>query len=253
MRSRDRHGANGDRLEVSLPDYFPSSRLIVTAQYPQTMMLVLPFNEGDHLTLELGRDNNLYGLPPKLTYENPHLSEAILSDLLPPLVERLKIAYPNVEKEAKQAEPIVIKTEPRPQPTIETSASIVAPVYIPTIKERVPRLQKRLLTPLSEYLAGPKPLAVTEEVKPQNFVSYNRLDVVSHMSKNIPERIVDQVMRDIRDFEYGRGDFKKMTDIGLWEIRSGKYRIILSPTNGHTFNIAGIVARKDLDKLLLSL
>lgn len=253
MRSRERH-TTGGKIDIPLSDGFPSSRMIVTAQYPQTMMLVLQFDQETHLTLEIGANQKLYGLPAKLAYDNPHFAGRLLLDILPPLVDTLKLTYPSVERDQQPLKETIEVIQPRPK-TIEVNVvSEKTNTTFSPVREKYVRLPKRILTPLTSYLTGPVPLVQQREVKPQNPVSYSKAELVDKLGKRANERLVDRIMRDVRDFEYGRGEFKKLNTHtnDLWEITSGNWRIILRTGEGNTYLLEAVLDRKNLVRWLAS-
>lgn len=230
-----------DRVALVLPEHYVTSKVAVTTQYPNTMMFILQFpDDQTHLTLELGK--KLYGLPTRLVTEQPHIGELIMNDLLPPLLAQLKSRYPNIEGRevirVRRDTPSSVATEP-------------VAIYAPPVRELSKRTRK-LFSPIMELIAGPiPPTAQEEESKPGNYVPHTRDQIVAMVGKGAQDKVVDKIMQAIKDFEYGRGKAEKVAHIpGLWEVKSGRYRIILSPGKGNVYNIAALGLRKDLQKML---
>lgn len=242
VRSREKNWTKEDRVEVDFPDSFFASKMTVTAQYPNTLMFILHFNgQTAHLTLELDRDKNLFGLPPKADYENPHLADLITRDIVHPLLARLRSNFPYVERSVYPPIPNQIE---RP-PTLITD-------FKGTQIGKLHSVTYNTLSPLRVYLEGPKPPVHLEVHRRQRNVSYTRKGIVRLLGRNTKEDLIDRVMNGIRDFEYGRGDFKKLTDLGLWEIRIGDYRVILKQEE-NLHSVVRVVPRKDLEKTLANL
>jgi len=229
-------------IEVGLVEHPIFKNVVVTSQYPNTLIFILRFRDGKtHLTLEIDKDQLIYGLPARLIKDNPHFMSLILKDLLPPVLDWAKEHHPS-------AEPIKLsdyrKSEPAEAQIQEQEKLHYNPDDYSEYRLKKPKYSK-ILTPLARFLEGPEPANVIQLHFPKFVVFHNRDQVQEMLGKKAPERDIDLVMRAIGEFEYGRGDFKKLKeDIiegeDLWEIRVKGIgpRILVAHTEGGFFTLA---------------
>lgn len=240
------HDSKGKRLVIDLPEHPLLSTLTLTSQNKSTLVCVLGFKDRDtHLTVEVGsnidKENLLvYGFPPKLATENPHMQSVIFLSVLKPILA--EAARRNTKKE-------VLPLPPPFVPAVWQQAP-----YIPQPKEKTVRPHLTILTPIAEVLSQKQTLPPRPEIsKRQYFVQHSQAMIIDHLGKKVPERIVDQIMSDIKDFEFGRSGKTKQfhQEIGGFvQIRSGNYRILLSRgEKGRFFVVDKVVNRRDIGAL----
>ena len=239
---RDVEKAASRRLTIipSEPRIFSS--LTLASQYPQTLICIMQLPENNHLTVEINRDGDLFGIPAKVNVENPHLVDLLLADILDPILDEVKSRYPI-------REPVKLATYRSTQP-------ILPPLEIPRLdyqprpesKEKRSKIP-RVLTPIAQYLAQPRPPTLSEIHIPKLYVQYSQDLVTAYLGNKVPERIIKQIMTTLRNFEYGRIPIKKLEDAGdLWDLRSGSYRIILKHDQGLNYQIEAIASRQGVFK-----
>lgn len=226
-------------LQINLADHPVLSDVLVTSQYANTLIFVLRFRDGKtHLTLEIDKDQRFYGLPANLVKDNPHFMDLILGDLLPPVLEWARTNYPGVEPiklaDYRKPEPVVSREE-RPQYNPEDFAEYRQKATLNSLK---------LLSPVAKLLAGPEPAQVSQTQAPKYVVFHSREKIREALGKNVQESDIDRVMRAIGEFEYGRGDFKKLKEDrvegeDLWEVRvKGIHsRVLLTHVEGAFFTL----------------
>lgn len=248
-RSRERHLTGGGYSEVPLADNPLLSNIIVTSQYRDTLMLILKLHDDQtHLLLEVDKQNNLYGLPPKLAYRRPYTEDLLLNDILDPILAKLQRVFPHVEKPNPLKEAIIVSYPPSTVNKSEKSEPYEKILVVPTKEDKPETLKRRVLSPISKYLEGHQPPAPQKEER-QRIVHHTIEDVADRLGRNESDKIVRKVMRGITEFEYGHGVYQKLErHNGLYEVKSGAYRIILEQVDGKLYSLKDIVPRKDLNR-----
>lgn len=240
------------RLEVNLNAESTLNKITVAFQYKDTAMLVLHFHDGQtRLLLELGKDINndqkyaLYGIPPKLLQNYPHIVPSIIIEILPPLLKQLRLMHPAIEDISKKAQkpvPIIFpspKTAEHQQQGVRERAKAVKPKPI-----------RRFITPLQRVLAEPKLNEPTRQQK-KFIVFFSKSKIEQSLPKNTPLEVIDQIVRELRNFELGRTTLadKVRVSEGVWEIKSKRYRIFLRHIDGRFYAFASAGRRSMEDRL----
>lgn len=241
------------RLEViNLNAESTLNKITVAFQYKDTAMLVLHFHDGQtRLLLELGKDINndrkyvLYGLPPKLLQNHPHVVPSIIIEILLPLLKQLRLMHPAIEDISKKAQKPVLIIFPSPK---------TAEYQQEGVRERAkavkPKTLRRFMTPLQRVLAEPKLNEPTGQQK-KFTVFFSRSKIEQSLPKNTPLEVIDQIVRELRNFELGRTTLadKVRVSEGVWEIKSKRYRIFLRHIDGRFYAFASAGRRSMEDRL----
>ena len=234
-------------LEINLAEHPIFSDVLVANQYANTLIFILRFRDGNtHLTLEIDKDQKLYGLPAKLISDNPHFMDLILGDLLPPVLEWARKHYPGVE-------PIKLSDYRKPEPVAGPVQKEEEPQYNPGdfVEYRKPRPKgPKILTPIAKLLEGPEPPRVVQPQAPQFVVFHSRERITEFLGKKVSNKVVDGLMREITDFEYGHSRVKALEDVGgLRELKYGDYRIIFRHEHNQFFSLVAIGRRGGIFRL----
>lgn len=196
------------------------SKVIIATQYKQTMIFVLLLSDNQtHLTIEVNGDNRIYGIPGNLYRENPHVEELLIRDVLKPVLDYSKAQHPEVEP----VQTIVVKSvaPDKALPSVglltdQTEQDKIVPKP-PKRKNSLPRL----------FAEPPLPESVKPD-KPKNRVDYSRGLIIKLLNDRVPDRTIDQIMRDIRRFELGEKQAEELKEIrNYFRLVSGNYRVIL--------------------------
>lgn len=248
---QDIQSAPSKRLEVTLPEDHTIRRIILARQYRQTLMMILQFEDDKtHLTLEhainttdgIDKEDHFYGWPRELIRENPQLTSVIAADLLAKLVQDTLKRHPEQEVKPRRVSPA--QALPSYMPTFPQE-----PVYIPVPKEKARRRLPKILTPIQQVLAEePNPPAQRERTGKKFNVAYSRTQIEEFLPRNVSQNTIDQIIGEIRSFEYGRAQFSDKViaaESDLWELKSKGYRIFLRHKEGRYYTVVGVGARGD--------
>ncbi len=240
------------RLEViNLNAESTLNKITVVFQYKNTAMLVLHFRDGQtRLLLELGKDINndqryaLYGIPSKLLQNYPHVVPLIIIEILQPLLKQLRLMHPAIEDTSKKAHkpaPIIF-----PSPKTAQNQQEVMRERVKIEKVKPPR---GFMTPIQLVLAEPKLHESTHQ--PKKFtVLFSKFQIEQSLPKNTPLEVVDQIVRELRNFELGRVILAdKIRVSGDWELKSGQYRIFLRHKKGRFYAFVSAGKRNMGDRL----
>lgn len=230
------------KIEVSVDDGVFDNMMLV-CQYPNTLMFLVRFREDQkQVLLEIGKNVRgdkfiLYGLPPKLSAQNPQLADRVLSQMLPPLIDKMISTHPEVENGYKIRPfiPVVI-------PSIKGQGLKEDEVVLsPELKPKEPKQKKTVLTPLQRFLGETIP-PNPQSSQRKFIVLVSKSKIEESMPKNTPSSVIDQILHEIRNLETGRTTFAdKIQRSDVWEIKSRRYRIFLRHQQGeiYTFVAAG--------------
>ncbi|TSC88241.1 MAG: hypothetical protein G01um10147_146 [Microgenomates group bacterium Gr01-1014_7] len=254
---QDIQSAPSKRQEVTLPQEHTIRRIVLARQYRQTLMIILQFADNQtHLTLEhamnspdgIDKEDHVYGWPRELIRENPQLTSVIATDLLAKIVQDTLRRHPEQEVKPRRVFP----------------GEATLPYYIPSFPQeseeiRLPVLTgkgrrhfPKILTPIQQVLAGePNPPAQRERLLRKFRVDYSRTQIEEFLPRNAPQNTIDQLMKAIRSFEYGRGNFKRFKEDrtegeSLWELRTGDYRLLLKHKEGQIFSLEKVGHRREI-------
>lgn len=174
--------------------------ILVATQNRQTLILVVMLNDNQtHLTLEVNGTNRLYGIPPRLSNENPHIGDLLAEDVLGEVLNQAKTRHPDIESE-RSHKIIILPREPR----IVTSQE--------EEEEESGKMTKKskLRLPMPSF-KEPADLPKPTESQPSKIVHrvfHTRSGVIGFLGKRSPKDEVDQIMQGIKAFERGERGVK---------------------------------------------
>lgn len=229
-------------IEIAMPEGLPVAKVMIASHNRNTLMFVLSFTDGQtHLTLEIDRDQNIYGFPAKLIYDNPHFAELILRDILPPVLEWAKFKYPGIE-------PIRLSDYRREERKVPAVGQPQATEALPSRVER-PLKRYRVLTPLARILDAPEPPHFhTEPLRRTRSVIYSRSSVIEKMGGTPRPKDVDRVIETIRRFELGLVQVRKISWSGgeRESVRIGDLRAVLNKVSDTVYVLEYIRDRENV-------
>jgi hypothetical protein len=246
-------------LPINLSGDYPfGERMIVTKQYKDSLMFII-FAENDqsHLTLEIGKDDQIYGLPPNMLYETPNLKEVIVGRLIHPLLQMLKGRNPAIEPRPIISRPISEEefvSEALYKQTAKSSENnyqgLNKPAEIISMPERKRKVTKGMGGALAHLLLEKHSVPEKAPQAQREFtVIHSRTKIRELLGKKVPEDVIDTLMEDIKDFEFGRSGITKRLKIyrEIIEVKSGQYRIFLSHKKGKFYTVEGVGHKQDLE------
>ncbi|QQG43131.1 MAG: hypothetical protein HYW45_02935 [Candidatus Daviesbacteria bacterium] len=188
------------QLKLAMPQDHLIKEVTLTCQNKQVLIFILHFADGKtHLTLELSQGDKFYGMPAKAVKDNPHFISFIFADILPPVLEAAKKRHPDREpirlSDYRRTEPLMVQTvvfDQLPTPSVELP-----------VPKRVRSRPRRLLTPLAQYLSGPKPVDHQDSPEFKYSVIHSKALVEEKMGRGARPNDVERVMEHIRRFELG--------------------------------------------------
>lgn len=233
------------QLNFKMPEGHVISNITLSCQNRQTLILILHLADGiTHLTLEIGQGNKFYGMPAKLVTDHEHFIKAIFSDVLPPILEEARKKHPNREplrisdyRKVEQSEVQITG--------IDQQLSLDEAVRLP-VPKRKHHEPSKILTPLAQYLAGPKPVNATELPESKYHVICSRSSIIEKLGGHPRPKDVDKIMRHIRMFELGQAQPKMIDWSGGKRLidRVGDFRIVYNSLGGKNCALEAIGDRE---------
>lgn len=212
-------------LRLPLSDHQLIQEVIMVCQNRLSLIMVARFADGQtHLTLEATKDGRLFGIPPRLASQHPHIDDLLAQEMVEPILAWSKKSHPEVEPL-----PVVRLNRLAGEllsPELNESIDQIQ-VVEETGKDKPPKRRRLRLLPL---LSEPEPpQEVASPPSPSFRVDYSESEVVGLLgNKKGQADLVKQIMNTLRRLEYGQippEAVKAATD--LRKVRSGNYRIFL--------------------------
>lgn len=216
-----------------------ASSMTVTRHYRDTLVFILHFDSKTHLTLELDRKGRLYGIPTDLYRDDPHIYEALTSRLLQPVIKWLDVRHPVPEAPIRVTTPILKSVSLRAK---ETNGD--AGIQEPSLKRKARRAAR-------PEVVETAPSVSTPTVSQRKYtVIHSRSMVRRMLPKNAPEKVVDRIMKVIKDYEFGRDHSAKTLEDadGLIQLRTGNFRVEISHNSGQVYRLVDAGDKKDIQK-----
>lgn len=213
-------------LRIPLSECQLIKEVMVTHQNRLSLIMVARFADGQtHLTLEATKDSRLFGIPPRLVSQYPHIDDLLVQETVKPILNWSRRQHPEVE--------------PLPVVRIDRLArELLSPDLIKNIDQikvveetgKDKPLKRRRLRLLHPLLPEPEPPKEVASPSSSYFrVDYSESEIVRLLGdKKGQADLVKQIMNTLRRFEYGqiRTEAVKVA-ADLRKIREGKYRIFL--------------------------
>lgn len=201
------------RIELPIEEGHAISGVTVTAVNRRTLMFIVHLGEDTHVTLEMNRDRQLFGLPPELLKKYPNIGDMIKADVLPPLLD----LFP-----AQKQEVVVYQRPPAPpKPVVSVKSETDDEPKVKVKTRGKPRLEQEPDLPTPETRVKAK----------VRFVSHTEDQVRELLGKrHATDDVVARVMNAISRFEHGESvDFAALKDEkkGFYRLKTGDWRVIL--------------------------
>lgn len=197
------------------------SEVLVASQYKHSLTIILLFkNSSVHLTLDINEGDRIYGIPASLLREYPHVQDSLARDILTPLLNYGRIRHPYIETATKPAISIQLSGKRETLPDLITDGEINGDT-----KEQVKPLKRRQLGLFKQEPELPKPVV---QVKQKFRVYCSRSQLIKFVGGNVPEEVVEGMMKGIGKFEVGGKRVEAVKSAaGHYKLRIGDWRVIL--------------------------
>lgn len=255
---RDTLSATERYLSVPV-DHGIVKKIILASQYRSSIMVIVLLSGrggNEYLTLEVGNGGRLYGIPPELVKEMPHIEDVLTGDIINLVIEFARQQHPNIEPRPivrLTAQPAAMLTTKPPQsvstgidqdqsPEIDQEELIIPK----TKRNQQGRLSVIALLQVQEPIL-PQPV---EQKPPVCKVKHTRTQIERLMGKNRPGDI-ERIMEVIQRLERGLVvDIKQLTALSdLTRLRVGKWRVVLNKLGQEdglrVYGLAAILRRDD--------
>ncbi len=208
------------------------SDITIGNQNQNTLILVLQFKDGDtFLTLELDKNNELFGIPPSLAKNYPHAEDHLTDDVISKLLGQLRLRYPEVEPMDKPRPKIEIK----PKPIESAQERRIVEVEL----EEEPSLPRgiRGLRRLPTVIEEPEvPIIAPAETSHKYRGNYTRETIVGHIGRKHGADEIDRIIRTLQRFERGEKSIKALYEDEAYSLRVGDWRIIVEFGSGQDYD-----------------
>jgi len=234
----------GKRL-VFQPQNEVIHNVTVTSQDRRVLILVLHFSDGQtHLTVEMDRRGGIYGFPPDLAINNLALLYKTFNDIAQPILDYTVKAHPEVGRKQQKYTPPV-REDNTVSPVLTRQTRLENYVPIPRPRTGIRQIAQNILANV-----GDKPLPSREAETRQHIVIYSRKKIEEAMGRHPNPKDVDLVMREIKDFEFGRSSAKLLKWSGgeRHELRAGRWRVILNHRDRNFYRLETVGDRKEVLK-----
>ena len=222
---------NGSKT-YTYPGHGPIESITAAQLYKQTVIFITRFTNGSYLTIEIGNDGSVYGIPPEVLKKIPHIHDVLVPEIL-------SITFPEREK----SHPIVLQSN---QPQVILFPERTSEMNPDTAKPKKKRLRILQGTPETELPTNP---AKPEKEK---HVSYSDEVIRGFMhGKKTDPNLVSKARTMLYRFEMGWKDPKALSaqnDRKLFSLRTGDMVIVLEHSGEDRYNIITIGDREDAYK-----
>lgn len=216
--------------------------VIITTQNKQTLMLIVEIADGSHVTLEANNTSRLFGIPPRLRREYPHIDSLILSDVVVPVLDWARSRFPHIEPQAPRSSPATIQKLPDAETYRESLSVSPEQVVIKPPKRRT--LRSTIQTALTREPVLPQPPAERRRIRR---VVASRTQIENLLPRNTRREIADRVLIGIHDFEFGDRRAKALVDFpDTYRITVGRYRIILKREGNGLYYLEDVGHRREI-------
>lgn len=237
--------SKGRRLEF-VASQGPFDKVTVTCQSKNSFIFILNFKDGrTQLTLEIGKDGRVYGVPAKLAIGNPYLFWSVFTDTLKPVLEGIRVNHPGVES---------VKTGAHRELSQQRKIVYVAP-DIQDQAIRQPKIKTRgegAIPATDGILHFREPSQVDQEQKRIREVEYSEAQLRGYLPRNVPDEVVDQLVKTLHGFEIGRvnlADRIHQAGEDVWEVKSKGWRLLVRHDAGRNYTLVGAGFRGDDDRV----
>lgn len=220
------------------------------ASYKGTVMFVLQLKNGLHITIEFNGDKRVYGIPPEVLRDQPHIEDHLIDVAVMPFIDKLRnratvLSVPQIRsvESAIPYRPVLNVEQVNESQKVKIKTRKAAPVLV---------------------LSQPEVPQPAQIIDPVFRVNHSRAEVQAKLGKNTKDQErVDRVMQGIHSFEIDQRDcylLEEARRLGLrvYGLRVGDDRVLIQSVSGNNYNLAAIIHRSKynnstLNKLLHSL
>lgn len=245
--------ASKKELRIPLPEHPAIGEVLVTSQYPQTLMFILFMRkDNSHVTLEVNGSDRMYGVPVNLTREYPHIADVIAVDIISKILKEAKQRHPDVEPRLSLK--VVSAPKVVPTATAKPSPKVLPPDVLEAdldeIKEELKGERKKrkmlgmasLVPQFAPQPELPKPIERLTRFK----VHHTRTEIAEQLGK-VPKQDVDRIIEAVAKFEYGDKKVSPLReDNNLFRLRVGDYRVVLRILEDGTFSVDRVGNRREI-------
>lgn len=225
--------------------------VIITTQYRRSVTFILKFrDEPVHITVEIGEDAQIYGLPQEMVSRFPIIGEHLTRDLLHAVTVESKKRYPDP---ATRVRDVPAVTNPPEQVISTLPESMLLPVGVEDDAPPIKRKRKR--ETLQSYVT---PLRSTQpelpEAQPKRVriyrIAYSKTKIRELAGKKISDEMVDRLAAALRQVEYGEKRVKALENDGHFtskdlEVRVGDFRMVVENIGRGRLNLTEVFDRRD--------
>lgn len=249
---RDIQNSRDKFLTISLPEDEMLRTITLASQYRQTLMFILQFLNGGHLTLEyaqnspsgIDKPDHLYGLPIEVIKSGSYLRDFIINKLLTATFDNLTPPAYSIRGEKPQPQ-VEEDKEVSPQTVTEPAEDIL--VYVPTPKIKVPKI-RRILTPIGQVLSQEPSVPEPGDFSYRKYhVMYSQDQISEKLGRKVKPKTLDRISEAIGRFEFGWESSVKIIDWSggkRYVFRVGDLRIVLNHLGKGEFLVDGIGDRR---------
>lgn len=241
----DSRDARRGYLDIDMGEHPFISKVRLASQYRRTLMLILLFRDGKtHLTLEIDKNQEVFGFPAELMKNNSTVATKLTADVLGVVLDTARKLHPFLE-------PLSIQDANKTTASVHPDTQVQKQPDMPKLNKR--RQQIKGLP--EDHSQEELPDNVVPIELPKYVVFCEREELIAMIDKNMPEEDADKAMKQIKGFEFGRGNYKtlrqdRVEGEGLVEIKfkgkGGGYRILLKHIDGNFYSLHEAGKRREI-------
>lgn len=235
LRSKDK------AIRINIDSEGPIRDILVASQNRQTLMLIVTMGDGSFVTLEANNSSRLFGIPPTLKREFPHIEALMVRNIVGSVLDYAQTRFPKIEPRTIKTSTVSSPKLPDDEVFKKDLGASEKQVVIKPPKRKT--LRSTIAHAMSREPEVPQPAQEKERIRT---VLATRSDIVDLMPKNTPDKVIDAAMKAITAFEYGDKNAKSLTDYDGESIRFGKHRLLVVEQRPGLFIPARARHRKDV-------
>lgn len=214
------------------------TRIQISQQYSKAAIVILHLRNGSHLTLDVTKNNRVYGFPHRIRQQNPSIEDQVVLDAIDSITGELR----------RQRE---LARQPQTQTPDSAPTGFTKPKYELTIsQEQRPRKAKTRGEQTEQEVEVIT--EITNEPTQQarvNFVAYDEGLIKNELGGKASAKTIRQVSNALYRFGYGEKSAKLLEFDPTHKtirLRAGNFRIVLKRIDENQFEIVKIGDRKDV-------
>lgn len=216
--------------------------VIIASQNRQTLMLIIEIADGSYVTLEANNNSRLFGIPPQLRREYPHIEDLLIRDAVVPVLDWAKPRFPHIEPKVTRSTPATLQKLPDAETYKESLSATPEQVVIKPPKKKT--LRSAIQKAVTREPVLPQPAQERRRIRR---VIATRAKIEKLLPKNTSADIVDRALSAIQDFEFGDRRAKALVDFpDTYRITVGRYRIILEKGDYGIYSLEDVGHRREI-------